>query len=1425
VLNKKGIVVSKGRTKQLKPVSAFFTRSACVLVLAFFSHVTCGFSQQMFEVRHFAGSPGGVGTADGVGREARFQSPSAVWGDGTYLYVLDQFGRAIRQVTIATGEVRLIAGSLTSSGMVDGVGTLARFDGAAGLWGDGTYLYIADTGNGRIRRMTLATAEVITIAGTIRSNAMDGAASQAVFRAPVDIWGDGRFLYVADAGVLGFRSPSIPGTIRKIDLVRNTVSTIKLPLDSLGPLKLAGDGRELFMNLPQVYVMDLSTGAFRSLPNLFVSGSGFPRSIGGMWVGADGFLYLSDSSAQEILRLNLSTQEAQLLFGSTNKRDWIEGPGSQARLRDPAGIWGDGNRLYIADRNNHVIRAADLNTLQMTTLAGTGVRIADQAQNPSTPAGVSWSDGAYLYFSAQNQIWRMPMTGGASTVFAGNAAAGYMDGTPDRAQFDAIWAIWGDASFLYVMDGGGDRIRKISLRSGEVTTVVSAPGMHPFGGYAFGGIVGADIWGDGTYLFVTMNTAIARVTLATGAVETVAGTRNSVGSADGAGQNATFRGPTSLWGDANYLYIADRPNRNIRRMSLRTYEVTTIAGRAEPGDIADGIGLDAVFFLPTGVWGDGANLYIADGSAVRKLTIATNEVRTIAGSRLTGISDGIGAQARFSLAWNVWGAGGMLYVEDTGRVRVVNPANGAVETIAGRPTIAADGVGMDARFNSPAGIWGDANYLYVTDRSNHVLRRINRRTREVKTVAGFAGEAGVADGLGDKARFNNPTAICGDGIAIYVADTGNHTIRKVTIGTWQVDTVAGSPGAIGGPPTLLYYSPSALWCEKTQLYIQDSFAIRKIAYATGEVTVLVSGGLNVTISPFWSDGRFLYFSSRSGLKKLDLSTLAVTDVNSFQPSGYDLWVTGQNVYIPAGFSVRLYDGATGDLSSIAGSDPIPGTEDGVGAAARFQGASGVWGDGRMLYVTDTSNHAIRTITLAPATITASLPFAVAPPGSVSRITQQADAPIQTGYARIKADANSTAPSGIAVYGFRSNGVLVSETGVPAVAPVRSGRLYAETTATVRTGLAIANPNSQGVSISYYFTDASGQNFGNGSFVLNANRQIAAFLDEQPFAGSTSSQRPLAEARTFTFLATQPVAAIALRGFVNERGDFLMTTLPIADPSRSTSNVAVVPHFAAGGGWATQIALVNPSDGSMAGTLQFFDQNGALLESQSYAISPRSAVVNRKTSNEPLIRVGSIHLVPNAGQQTPVGLSVFSFTVSGVTVTETGVPTMPPASTLMIYGENSASLRSGFAFANAAARAVTVAYDLLSSDGATVAMNGSLDIPANGQRALFLNEMPGAQALPENFKGVLRITASSGGSISAIGLRGRTNERGEFLVSTTMPDQNAAESNTELIVPHFVQGGGYTTEFILIGRGTSSASHNGSIDFYSQAGEALPLTIQ
>src|SRR6185369_237928 len=114
-------------------------------------------------------------------------------------------------------------------------------------------------------------------------------------------------------------------------------------------------------------------------------------------------------------------------------------------------------------------------------------------------------------------------------------------------------------------------------------------------------------------------------------------------------------------------------------------------------------------------------------------------------------------------------------------------------------------------------------------------------------------------------------------------------------------------------------------------------------------------------------------------------------------------------------------------------------------------------------------------------------------------------------------------------------------------------------------------------------------------------------------------------------------------------------------------------------------------------------------------------------------------------------------------------------------------------------------------------------PANGQSALFLNQVPGLAALPTSFQGVLRISGPAG--ISVVGLRGRYNERGDFLITTTPPvAEDEPPSAAEMVFPHIVEGAGYTTQFILFS-GKPGQAAAGTLRFLSQSGQPLGLSIR
>jgi hypothetical protein len=435
---------------------------------------------------------------------------------------------------------------------------------------------------------------------------------------------------------------------------------------------------------------------------------------------------------------------------------------------------------------------------------------------------------------------------------------------------------------------------------------------------------------------------------------------------------------------------------------------------------------------------------------------------------------------------------------------------------------------------------------------------------------------------------------------------------------------------------------------------------------------------------------------------------------------------------------------------------------------------------------------------------------------------------------------------MAIFGFRQNGILVTEAAVPATSLIESGRIYAEIGGGVDTGLAIANPNSVAATISFFFTDANGQNQLSGSTTIPANSQIAAFLDQPPFLTPGLNPPSLSTLRTFTFVSNVPVGVVALRGLTNERSEFLITTLPVTpldQPYTATAPV-VFPHFADGGGWKTHVILVNPTDSTLTGSLRFYSQgsatsagapivltaNGVTSDTFSYSIPPRSSYKLDTSATGTSVQVGAVRVTPATSLIAPAGLVVFSLNSGGVTVSEAGVAALPADSAFRLYAEAAGnfsgsaigSIQTGFAIANPANTPATVNFELTTLNGLSTGLTGTATVPASGQVAMFLNQVTGFSTLPASFQGVLRI---SGANVDVTGLRGRYNERGDFLITTTAPIPESAPSTTsELILPHLVDGGGYTTQFVLFS-GSPGQVSSGVLRFFSQTGGALSLGLQ
>jgi sugar lactone lactonase YvrE len=288
-----------------------------------------------------------------------------------------------------------------------------------------------------------------------------------------------------------------------------------------------------------------------------------------------------------------------------------------------------------------------------------------------------------------------------------------------------------------------------------------------------------------------------------GYVTTFAGT-GAFGFADGTGTNASFARPAGVAVDtAGNVYVADNNNHLIRKITPAGV-VTTLAGTASTEGANNATGTTASFRNPTGVAVDTAgNIYVADTSnhLIRKITPA-GVVTTLAGTvGVTGSTNATGTDASFSFPQGVAvDTAGNVYVADYGNhlIRMISPV-GVVTTLAGnvRTAGSTNATGTDASFFLPQGVAVDtAGNVYVADTSNHLIRKITP-AGVVTTLAGTVRTAGSTNATGTDASFMEPFGVAVDTAGnVYVADTSNHLIRKISP-AGVVTTLAGNVGAPG----------------------------------------------------------------------------------------------------------------------------------------------------------------------------------------------------------------------------------------------------------------------------------------------------------------------------------------------------------------------------------------------------------------------------------------------------------------------------------------------------------------------------------------------------------------------------------------------------------------------------------------------------
>ena len=606
---------------------------------------------------------------------------------------------------------------------------------------------------------------------------------------------------------------------------------------------------------------------FAGLPPGSADGTGSAarfNSPAGVAVDSADNTYVADtvnSTIRKITPAGVVTTFAGLA-GSTGSAN---GTGSAARFNGPVAVTIDNiGNIFVADTNNHTIRKITPARV-VSTFAGLAGNDGSANGTGSTarfsfPSALAVDSANNIYVAdTSNSTIRKITPARVVSTFAGLAGSpGSANGTGSAARFNFPSGVIVDRAGtgnIYVGDTSNFTIRQITP-AGVVTTLAGSPGMR--GGTNGTGSAARFELPEGMAVDSTGNIYVADQDASTirkispgGVVSTFAGSFTKSGSLNGTGSAARFNLPADVAVDSsNNLYVADSNNCTIRKITPAA-AVTTLAGLASAGH-TNGTGSAARFDFPDGVAVDTTGkIYVADTveSAIRKIT-PTAVVSTFAGLPGTsGYVDATGTAARFRFPrWLTVGALDNVYVGDTFNfvVRKITP-NAVVSSVATMPANGAGevrGVAMDSSGN-----------IYTADQPHHTIRKITPEGTAT-IFAGLNDTPGSANGTGSVARFNFPTGLAVDGAGnVYVADSGNNTIRKITPAA-KVTTFAGSAGLFGsadGTGTAARFNdPFGVAVDHSgNIFVTDTVnnTIRKIT-PTRVVTTL--GGL--ALSPGTSDG-------------------------------------------------------------------------------------------------------------------------------------------------------------------------------------------------------------------------------------------------------------------------------------------------------------------------------------------------------------------------------------------------------------------------------------------------------------------------------------------------------------------------------------------------------------------------------------------
>jgi len=754
----------------------------------------------------------GTGTAgysgdNGVATSAKLNSPSDVAFDSAgNWYIADYTNCRIRKVTIATGNISTVAGNGTCGYSGDGAAaTSANLNNPNSVVIDSAgNIYIADATGNRIRKVTISTGYISTVAGTGTGGYFGdgGAATSARLNSPSGIALDSSGnIYIADR---------LNNRIRKVTISTGYISTV------------AGNGSTC--GSPTGGCSDGSAATSANLTG--------PNAVA---LDSSGNIYIADNGDNRVREVTISTGNIGTVAGNgTAGYSGDGGAATSAEINGPSGVALDSSRnIYISDYGNYRIRKVNAGTGTISTLAGNGTNGSTGNNGPATSAEFTSNEievdslgNVYIADSVNSVVLKVQVnaTFPATTLGSSSAVQNFFLQTTAAETLTSFTARQSQGSKQEFSIGTitGCTVNGFTSNpSGTfctvpITFIPAYPGPRnvPLTAVTGTGNVTVGLIGTGTGPLAAM---------APGIISTVAGngTAGATGNG-GAATSAELNDPAKLAVDsAGNIYIANYNNQDIQKVTASSGNVSIVAGNGTAGYSGDGgVATSTELKNPWGLGIDSAgNIYIADRSncRIRKVTVATGHISTVAGTGTCTYS-GDGGLATSAAIHNpssaiVFDSLGNWYFADqyNYRIREVNASTGIITTVAGNGTAGYSGDGAaatSAEINGPSGVALDSSgNIYISDGADQVIRKVTVSTGNISTIAGtgtsgYSGDGGPAI----YAQINNSGGLTVDPAGnIYFADSNNNRIRVVNAASGTISTLAGNgTGGYtgdGGPAT------------------------------------------------------------------------------------------------------------------------------------------------------------------------------------------------------------------------------------------------------------------------------------------------------------------------------------------------------------------------------------------------------------------------------------------------------------------------------------------------------------------------------------------------------------------------------------------------------------------------------------------------